>query len=258
MDFYLNIKAFLRGLRLANMNGQQKFLAVAAFNGGGKAGVELPVREVKNKWRKSLMAQEYNPTFYDRAEQEGWVDRIPEKKGAFSINQSGLDHLAALEKLGKTPTGRDLQQAGGLVVVNRRATHSFDKYLRGIFSTAGAEVLIADSYVDETIFDTVLDVIPQTVPMKLLYGRAMGTFEAKALRFSKQWNQFSFREYRHLHDRFMVVDNAGFVLGPSIKDAASNSPALVVELDHIEKRLLSNFFNQLWQKAKAGGRSLAR
>jgi hypothetical protein len=48
----------------------------------------------------------------------------------------------------------------------------------------------------------------------------------------------------------MVIDNAGYVLGPSIKDAASNSPAVVVELDPNEKRLLKNFFNELWQKGK--------
>jgi hypothetical protein len=93
--------------------------------------------------------------------------------------------------------------------------------------------------------------IPQTVPIKLLYSRAMGTFAAKAIRFSKQWTQFASKEYKHLHDRFMVIDNAGYVLGPSIKDAASNSPAVVVELDSNEKRLLKNFFNELWQKGKS-------
>jgi hypothetical protein len=104
--------------------------------------------------------------------------------------------------------------------------------------------------VDETIFDTVFDVIPQTIPIKLLYSRALGTFAAKAVRFLKQWTQFSSKKYKHLHDRFMVIDNAGYVLGPSIKDAASNSPAVVVELDSNEKRLLKNFFNELWQKGK--------
>jgi hypothetical protein len=83
------------------------------------------------------------------------------KKGAFSINQPGLDHLAALEKSDGIATTGDLQKAGGLVVINRKATHSFDKYLRKIFAAAKTEeALIADAYVDETIFDTVLDVIP--------------------------------------------------------------------------------------------------
>ena len=250
MTVNLNLKAFLKTLRLTEMSGHQKFLAVAALNGKGKPGIELATRDVQDQWLKSLMGQGSNPVFYERAQQEGWVDRMAAKKGAFRVNQPGLDHLAALEKSDGIATTGDLQKAGGLVVVNRKATHSFDKYLRNIFAAAKTEVLIADAYVDETIFDTVLDVIPQTIPIKLLYCRALGTFAAKAVRFSKQWTQFSSKEYKHLHDRFMVIDNAGYVLGPSIKDAASNSPAVVVELDSNEKRLLKNFFNELWQKGK--------
>jgi hypothetical protein len=248
MDFSLDLKAFLRSLRLAKMNGHEKFLAVAALNSKGKAGIEVAVRDVQEQWLKSLMGQEYNSAFYERAQQAGWVDRVAEKKGAFSVNQPGLDHVDALAKSDGVTTAGDLQKAGGLVVVNRKATHSFDKYLRRIFAGAKSEVLIADSYVDETIFDTVLDGISQTVPIKLLYSRAQGTFAAKAGRFSKQWTQFSSKKYKHLHDRFMVIDHGGYVLGPSIKDAALNSPALVVELDSDEKRLLRSFFNELWQK----------
>jgi hypothetical protein len=197
------------------------------------------------------MGQNYNPVFYERAQQEGWVDPVAGKKGAFIITQPGLDHLAALGRSDGVVMSGDLQKAGGLVVVNRKATHSFDKYLRTIFAAAKTEVLIADAYVDETIFDTVLDVIPPTVPIKLLYSREMGTYAAKATRFAKQWTQFTAKKYKHLHDRFMVVDNTGYVLGPSIKDAASNSPAVVVELDLKEKQMLRNFFNELWQKGKA-------
>lgn len=250
VNFNLNLKAFLKTLRLSAMSGHQKFLAVAVLNSKGMPAVEVATRDVQDQWPKSLMEQKYNPVFYERAQQEGWVDRIAGKKGAFTINQPGFDHLAALEKSDSVATTGDLQKAGGLVVVNRKATHSFDKYLRTIFAAAKAEVLIADAYVDETIFDTVLDVIPQTIPIKLLYSREMGTFSAKATRFSKQWTQFTSKKYKHLHDRFMVVDNGGYVLGPSIKDAASNSPAVVVELDLNEKRLLKNFFNELWQKGK--------
>jgi len=248
MDFNLNLKAFLRSLKLTAMNGHEKFLAVAALNCKGKPDVELAVHDIQSQWLKSLMGQKYNAAFYERAQRAGWVDRLADRKGVFSVNQPGLDHLGALEKSDGVPTTGELQKAGGLVVVNRKATHSFDKYLRTIFAAAKSEVLIADAYVDETIFDTVLDVISQTIPIKLLYGRAQGTFAAKAGRFSKQWNQFSSKKYQHLHDRFMVVDHGGYFLGPSIKDAASNSPALVVELDSEEKRLLRNFFNELWQK----------
>jgi hypothetical protein len=251
MNFGLNLKAFLRTFRLAQMSGHQKFLAVAALNCRGKAGAELATRDVQSHWLKSLMGQAYNPVFYERAQHEGWVDSIPGKKGMFSVNQPGLDYLVALEKTNGTAPNGDLQKVGRLIVVNRKATHSFDKYLRRILAEAKIEVLIADAYVDETIFDTVLDVIPQTVPIRVLYSRALGTFSAKAIRFSKQWTQFSAKKYKHLHDRFMVIDQGGYVLGPSIKDAALNSPALVVELDSSEKGLLKSFFGELWQKAKA-------
>jgi hypothetical protein len=251
MDFNLNVKAFLKTFRLSEMNGHQKFLAVAALNGKGNPGAEVATRSIQQQWLKSLIGQEYNPVFYERAQREGWVDRVPKKKGVFTLSESGVQSLTAWVKSDGIVTIGDLQKAGGLVVVNRKATHSFDKYLRGKFAAARTEVSIADAYVDETIFDTVLDAIPSSIPFKLLYSRAMGTFPAKAARFSKQWTEFSFKQHKHLHDRFMIIDNAGYVLGPSIKDAASNSPAIVVELDSNEKRLLKNFFNELWSKGKA-------
>ena len=251
MNFGLNLKAFLKSFRLAQMSGHEKFLAVAALNCKGKAGAELATRDVQNQWLKSLMGQAYNSAFYERAQHEGWVDSTPDKKATLTVNQPGLDHLAALEKTNGIAAHGDLQKIGRLIVVNRKLTHSFDKYLRKIFAAAKTEVLIADPYMDETIFDTVLDAIPQSVPIRILYTRALGTFPAKAIRFSKQWTQFSTKKYKHLHDRFMVIDQSGYVLGPSIKDAALNSPALVVELDSAEKALLKNFYNELWQRAKS-------
>lgn len=247
MDFSLNLKAFLRDLWLSRMSGHEKFLAVAAHNAAGKTAAEALVRNVRQNWPGSVVGQRYNPAFYERAQQEGWIDKLHGKQGVFTVNARGLDHLAELQRQTAGPV-EDLQKAGRLVVVNRKSTHSFDKYLRFQLSAATAEVLIADAYVDGKIFDTVLDSTPKNVPMKVLYSRALDTFEAKAERFSKQWTQFSSKKYKHLHDRFMVVDQTGYVLGPSIKDAALNSPAVVVELASSENRLLRNFFNELWQK----------
>jgi hypothetical protein len=250
MNFNLNRKAYLKCLPLAQMSGHQKFLAMAALHGRGKANVDLGTTEVRRQWRKSQLGLEYNPVFYDRAQQEGWVDPVSGKKGIFVATQAGLDHLSALVKLDRELTSGELKKAGGLIVVNRKATHTFDKYLRKIFAEGKTEVLVADAWVDETIFDTVLDVIPKSIPIKLLYAQARGSFAARAARFSTEYPLFVSRRYKPLHDRFVVVDDAGYVLGPSIKDAASNSPALVVELDPNETRLLRSFFGELWTKGK--------
>lgn len=251
MDFSLNMKAFLKGLRLSEMSGHQKFVAMASLGSRGKAGLELATSEVRKQWRRSVIGQDYNPVFYERAQQEGWVDRVEGKKGFFTINQSGLDHVLTLERANGTLAPADLQQAGGLVVINRKATHSFDKYLRKILLAAREYVWVADSYVDGTVFDTVLDAIPQACAVRLLFGRAMDGFAERANRFSRQWPQYFSKRYKHLHDRFVVVDNLGYVFGPSLKDAAANSPALLVALDPIESRLLKSFFQELWQKGAA-------
>ena len=250
MNYDLNLKAFLKDLPLAEMSGHQKFVAVAALQSRGKPNVQVATKEVRAQWRKSLLRIRYNPAFYDRAQQEGWVDPISGKKGVFVVTQAGLDHLAALPKLDSELSAGELKRAGGLIIVNRKATHTFDKFLRKILAEAKMQVVIADSWVDETVFDNVLDVIPKSVPVKVIYAQAKGSFDQRAKRFATEYKQFAVRRYKSLHDRFMVVDDTGYVLGPSIKDAASNSPALVVELHAKEKRLLQSFFDELWKNGK--------
>ncbi|OFW02665.1 MAG: hypothetical protein A3H94_02280 [Acidobacteria bacterium RIFCSPLOWO2_02_FULL_60_20] len=250
MDFNRNLKAFLKGLPIKEMTGQQKFLAVAALVCTGRKGVEIATKDIQNQWRKSLLQSKYNPSFYDRAQREDWVDPVTGKKGMFVVTQGGIDNLAALS----TPAGElesgELRQSGSLLVFNRKATHTFDKFLRRIFAEAKNQVSIADSWVDDTIFDNVLDVIPKTNPVRLIYAQARGSYEQRARRFSTEFQKFSTRRYKPLHDRFVIVDDFGYVLGPSIKDAASDSPALVVQLSGKEKRLLQSFFEDLWKQAK--------
>lgn len=250
MNFDLNLKAFLKDFPLMEMSGQQKFLAVASLKCQGTKGIEIQTSEIKKLWRKTLLKIKYNSAFYDRAQQEGWVDPIVGKKGVFIVTQRGFDHLNALPTLESELSAGELKKAGRLIVVNRKATHTFDKYLRRVLAEAKAQVLIADSWVDGTIFDNVLDVIPKTVPVKLMYAQSRDSFDQRAKRFSIEYQRFSARRYKHLHDRFIVVDDAGYILGPSIKDAADKSPALVIELDVKEKKLLQSFFNELWDKAK--------
>jgi hypothetical protein len=248
MNFDQNLKAFQKDLPLKKMSGQQKFLAVAAIIGKGKAGAEVETKDVQSEWRKSVLEVRYNPAFYDRAQREGWVD--PSGKGKFSVTRSGLDHLAALVAPDGEFSAGELKQSGSLIVVNRKGTHSFDKFLRKILAESKNHVLIADSYVDGTIFDTVLDVIPKTTIVKLIYTHESGNFGQRATRFSREYSRFAVRRYKWLHDRFMIVDDAGYILGPSIKDAASKYPALVTALDQKAKRLLQSFFDNLWTKAK--------
>lgn len=248
MDFTQNPKAFLGNLPLRQMNGPQKFVAVALLLSKGKIDVEVSTADIQKLWGKSVLRVSYNSAFYDRSQKAGWVDPVLGKKGTLRVTQAGLDNLDALAP---EISAGDLKKSGSLMIVNRKATHTFDKFLRQTLAASKAQVSIADSWVDETIFDTVLDVIPQTSTIKLIYAQARGSFDARAKRFGEQYAKFAFKRYKHLHDRFMIVDDLGYILGPSIKDAASNSPALVVILGHKERNLLQTFFNDLWADAKS-------
>jgi len=55
----------------------------------------------------------------------------------------------------------------------------------------------------------------------------------------------------------VVVDETAYIIGPSIKDAASNSPALVVTLGSKEKNSLQAFFSELWSKAESAAMGIA-
>lgn len=250
MDFNQNLKAFLKGLPLKNMSGHQKFLAVAAAQCRGKEDVQVSAGDVRKQWRKSVLKVRYNPALYDRAQRESWVNPVAGTKGKFLLTQEGFEHLSALEGFNLEVDAGELKRAGALIVVNKKGTHSFDKFLRRTFAEAKKQVFIADSYVDGTIFDTVLDTIPQTTTIKLVYAHDSGNFAQRSARFSRQYQQFLARKYKGLHDRFMIVDETGYVLGPSIKDAAFRYPALVVILGQKESRSLQAFFNSLWAKAK--------
>ena len=251
MDYGLNLKAFLKDLPLSHMTGHQKFLASAALQCHGRTTVCGTTKVIQLNWRKSSLGIRYNPAFYERAQQEGWVDPVSGVKGTFVVTQNGLDHLEALPSIEMPSNGGGLKQINRLFIVNRKATHSFDKLLRNIFAESKTQVSIADSWVDETIFDSVLDVIPKSVPVRLLYANVKGSFDQRARRFSIEYGRFAVRRYKPLHDRFIVADESAYVLGPSMKDAASKSPGLVIALDSREKRSLLSHFDELWKLGKA-------
>lgn len=250
MDFDQNLKAFLTKLPLRKMNGHEKFLAVAAIQCRGKTNVQVTTGDVNKQWRKSVLGALYNPSFYDRAQQEGWANPVAGVKGKFSVTARGFEHLSALGGSEPDINAGELKRSGALIIVNKKGTHSFDKFLRHTLAEAKKQVLIADSYVDGTIFDTVLDAIPQAATVKVIYAHDSRNFAQRAARFSRQYQQFAARKHKWVHDRFMVVDETGYVLGPSIKDAASKYPALVVTLGQRESHTLQTFFNEIWSKAR--------
>lgn len=245
MNFGLSQTAFLnQHFALKKLSGSEKFLALSAILSKG-VSVELTPSQIKKAWAKTVMKISYNPSQYHRAQSDGWVETTG--KGTFVVTSDGYAHL---EDIQLPQSGSSTGNSTRLDIFSIGKTHSFDKFLRTIFSGATKTVMIADSYVDETVFDNLLDQIPEAVTISLLYGNKQGTFDARVKRFKKQYSHFTAKSHSSLHDRFFVIDDVGYIIGPSLKDAARKSPATVVSLGQSDTKKIKQFFASFWAQAK--------
>lgn len=244
MNFGHPLPTFLRlYTNVSKLSGHEKVLIVTALLTGGKVDEAVSSGAIKKAWSRSSLKTVYHYSALYRAQEHGWLK--PATKGVHSITQSGLDHLTSILKEGTVapvPIGQS-----ELKLFEAGQTHSFDKHLRELLSGAGAFVRIADSYVDETVFDNLLDQIQKSVRIQLMYGKSFNAYEARAKRFSTEFPKFAQKNNRSVHDRLLIIDSAGYILGPSLKDAAQKSPASIVRLNAKDSEKLIKFFDKIWK-----------
>ena len=243
MNYEHPLPTFLRQYFTASkLTGHEKALVLVALLCNGKTTESVQADTVKKAWLKGTLKVSYSSTFLARAQEHGWIK--PLGKGAYAVTDAGIEYLHDIQKDGAAtiPMGKS-----ELKLFAAGETHSFDKHLRKLFASAGAHVRIADSYVDETIFDNLLDQIPKNVRVQLLYGKSFNTYDQRAKRFSTEYAKFAHKNNRSFHDRLLVIDSVGYMLGPSLKDAAHKSPASIVRLNSKDSQQLIKFFDTIWK-----------
>lgn len=231
---------------VSKMSGHEKVLLTSAVFIKGDLAKTLATDDIKSAWSKTVLKSSYRSTALQRAKDRNWLSTV--SKGLHRVTQEGLDHLDSIAKL-STSSGT-IAPTGGLKLFLAGETHSFDKYLRQIFANAKTMVRIADSYVDETIFDNLLDQIPKTARIRLIYGKSYKTFDQRVVRFSAEYTRFALKKNTKLHDRFAIVDSVAYILGPSLKDAAKDSPASIVKLNSQDSLALIHFFDEIWKNSQ--------
>jgi hypothetical protein len=220
------------------MKGDDVFVAMAFFMSGGNRETELEVKEVERNWSKGVIGKEYNSAYSTRAKGRTHSSGL----GRFVLTEEGVSYVQEL--VGEVPAF-----ATTLLIFKQGSTHSFDKFLRYILKKASHSVDIADTYVSVVLFDTLLDKIPDVIPIRFVYGNNMGDFVACAARFAKQY-KFEAKESKQFHDRFIIVDGKGYIIGPSLKDAADKKPATVVALNAGDSKKLIDLFTEIWKTAR--------
>jgi len=234
-----NIATFLKGLPLKSMRGEDVFVGIAFFLAGGSGDVEVGVKAVEDNWSRGLIGKKYNSAYFTRA--RGRIH--PVAPGRFLLTkEEGIPYVQGL--IGEIP-----MRVTTLVVYQAGTAHSFDKFLRDVLKKATRNVDIADTYVSGVLFDTLLNDISITTQIRFVYGNDKGDFVSRATRFNKQY-KFQTKESKEFHDRFLIIDGKGYVIGPSLKDAADKKPATVVVLNASDSKKLADLFEDIWNKAK--------
>ncbi len=133
------------------------------------------------------------------------------------------------------------------------ATYDFFKALRELVSSAETSVFVIDPYLDTETFDGYLSALSSGVDVRLLLAKSADDVRVAVEKFRLQHKcRVEARRSNIIHDRVLFVDGAQcWVLGASIKDAATKKPTYLAPLcaDIVTQKL--QIYEDVWQAATA-------
>jgi len=134
-------------------------------------------------------------------------------------------------------------------VYEKGQVYDFYKDIREITQQVKAEVFLIDAYPDEEVLDLYLEKISSGIKIRVLTNKPKGNFLTVAQKFKmKPGVDFEVRASNDCHDRLFFVDDACWVMGQSLKDAAKK-PTYLVKIESHD--LFRKVFENLWSQAQA-------
>ena len=130
--------------------------------------------------------------------------------------------------------------------------YAFCRDLRKLIQHATKDVLIIDPYLDPTLFGLYVDDLDRSVGICVLTSKLKDNMQSMAQMFATGRPHFEMRTHPDLHDRVVFADKRCWVIGQSIKDAASIKPTYIVEHSH---DLMKPVYDRLWGDAGSEIRS---
>lgn len=121
--------------------------------------------------------------------------------------------------------------------------YDFYRDLKNIVSWAQRSVFIIDPYLDENTFDLYVERAAPAVEVRMLTDKASSTLVTVAGKFARR-GKFQLRRSSDTHDRHIFVDDRGWVIGQSIKQAAQKKPTYIVELH--DPSQLRGIYENIW------------
>ena len=127
--------------------------------------------------------------------------------------------------------------------------YGFYRDLSSLVASATNDILIVDAYLDEKVFDLYVSKVPDATAIRILSNKIGPNVETVAGMYAKS-RLLELRSSGSIHDRFVFLDQRGWVIGPSIKDAARKKPTYLIELKGPSLTATRDVHNEIWAKSK--------
>ena len=134
-------------------------------------------------------------------------------------------------------------------VYNPGDEYNFYRDLSSLVEAATNEILIVDAYLDEEVFNLYVSKVPDSATVRILSDKIGPNVEVVAGKYAKS-QQLKLRSSRNIHDRMVFLDQRGWVIGQSIKDAAQKKPTYLVELTEPVLAVARDAHEKIWKQAK--------
>jgi hypothetical protein len=121
--------------------------------------------------------------------------------------------------------------------------------LSAIIENATSDVMIIDAYLDERTFNLYVDKVARHVSVRILSNKIGANVEAVAKMYASG-RVLELRASPAVHDRVLFLDDRGWVIGQSLKDAAKTKPTYLVELTEPALSALRDAHKALWTTAR--------
>jgi hypothetical protein len=126
--------------------------------------------------------------------------------------------------------------------------YAFYRDLSSLFAATTNEILIVDAYLDERVFNLYVDKVPNGATVRILSKNISANVETVAKMYATT-KSLELRSSADVHDRAIFVDQRGWVIGQSIKDAVRKKPTYLIELDVPLLNAARDAYTRIWTAA---------
>ena len=126
--------------------------------------------------------------------------------------------------------------------------YAFYRDLSSIVGAATKNIFIVDAYLDEQVFNLYVDKVPSGVTIRIL-SKKIGANVQTVATMCRKSKPLELKSSVDAHDRMIFIDERGWVVGQSIKDAAKKKPTYLIELEEPSLGALRDAHNRIWAAA---------